>query len=258
MAEAITAEAAQANLERKREQATVVTPPISPSDTKAVLDDVLGRVMSKKETESAAQEDTDELRRAAEDQRRRDKPESTLDAIGIGRRHIACSFDTYQGKEKVVEACRNLVLNPVDMVLTGAPGTGKTHLAVSVLRELVRESKVKDRSDARFVPVPELLAEIRACYRDGGPDERDIMDKYSRLPYLVLDDLGAEKTTEWSITTLYLIIDRRYRGMLPTIVTTNLSLGQIADVLSDRISSRLAAGKVITLKGEDYRTRRTA
>lgn len=254
----ITVEQAQANLERKREQVKADTPPISLSDMKTDLDDLLGRVMSKNDAAYVPRGDSDEQRRAAEDQRRRDKPESTLDTIGVGRRHIHCSFDTYQGKEKVVEACRNEVMDPVDMVLTGAPGTGKTHLAVSVLRELVRESKVKDRSDARFVPVPELLAEIRACYRDGGPDERDIMDKYSRLPYLVLDDLGAEKTTEWSITTLYLIIDRRYRGVLPTVVTTNLSLEQIADNLSERISSRLASGRIITLKGEDYRARRTA
>lgn len=182
--------------------------------------------------------------------------EALLRGIGVGKRHEACSFDTYQGKEKTVSACKSFLENPADMVLTGAPGTGKTHLAVAILRELAVEKRITNETDACFIPVPELLAEIRASYRDGGPDERDIIGRYSRLPFLVLDDLGAEKTTEWSITTLYLIVDRRYRNMRPTIITTNLSLEQIATALSERISSRLASGKVLLLTGADYRMKR--
>lgn len=258
---AITAEQAQANLERKREQVGVKvdTPLTSANDPNEEMAGILSRIMAKppepgKPDQDAVQE---ECRKRAADERR-NNPESVLSSIGIGRRHIHCSFDTYQGKAKVVDVCRAFLENPADMVLTGAPGTGKTHLAAAILRELVRESKIRGKETARFVPVPELLAEIRASYRDDGPDERDILDKYSQLPYLVLDDLGAEKSTEWSITTLYLIIDRRYRDMRPTVVTTNLTLDQIAKTLSERISSRLASGKVIEIKGEDYRMKRGA
>lgn len=183
-------------------------------------------------------------------------PEPILRSIGVGRRYVTCSFDSYEGKPQIVAACRSCAAHPFDLVLTGDTGTGKTHLAVGVLRELVTNGHIHDADDARFVPVPELLADIRACYRPGGPDERDIMDRYSRLKYLVLDDLGAEKTSEWSISTLYLIIDRRYRDMRPTIVTTNLSVKEIPVVLGQRISSRLTGGKIIEIKAGDYRARR--
>ena len=256
---AVTAEQAQANLEHKREQAGVKpsTPSISANNNiKEEMSTVLERVLTSPPAPADIPDDPARERRMRARQERRENPEPVLAEIGVGRRHIHCSFETYQGKEKIISACKAFVETPVDMVLTGAPGTGKTHLAVAILRELVRESKIRRDTHARFVPVPELLAEIRASYRDNGPDERDIMNRYSGLPYLVLDDLGAEKTTEWSITTLYLIIDRRYRDERPTIVTTNLTLDQIAVTLSERISSRLASGKVITLQGPDYRVKR--
>lgn len=257
---AITAEQAQANLERKREQVGVKvdTPLTSANNMADEMTTILNRVLTIPADPVTPETDPEELRKEKIRQERRDKPEPVLTEIGVGRRHVHCSFDTYQGKAKVVDVCRAFLENPADMVLTGAPGTGKTHLAAAILRELVRESKIRGKETARFVPVPELLAEIRASYRDDGPDERDILDKYSQLPYLVLDDLGAEKSTEWSITTLYLIIDRRYRDMRPTVVTTNLTLDQIAKTLSERISSRLASGKVIEIKGEDYRMKRGA
>jgi len=258
MAQAITAEQAQANLERKREQAGVKvdTPSMSANNMADEMTIILNRVFPIPADPVTPETDPEELRKEKIRQEHRDKPEPVLTEIGVGRRHVHCSFDTYQGKENVVSACTKFLVDPVDIVLTGSPGTGKTHLAVAILRELVRESKIRRDAHARFVPVPELLAEIRASYRDDGPDERDIMDRYSQLPYLVLDDLGAEKTTEWSITTLYLIIDRRYRDMRPTVVTTNLTLDQIAGTLSERISSRLASGKIITIKAPDYRMKR--
>ena len=253
MAQAITAEQAQANLERKRQTLNGDTPSMLVTDIKAEINDIAERAMKFQVEEPVKTELSPKEKFYLE---KYPTSEAMLRGIGVGKRHEACSFDSYQGKEKTVNACKEFIENPADIVLTGVPGTGKTHLAVAILRELVEGKKIKNEMDARFIPVPELLAEIRASYRDGGPDEREIIDNYSRLPFLVLDDLGAEKTTEWSITTLYLIIDRRYRNMRPTIITTNLSLEQIAKALSERISSRLASGKVLLLTGQDYRMKR--
>jgi DNA replication protein DnaC len=226
---------------------------MSPTNIKAEINDIAERVMRLQVEEPVKTELSPKEKYYLD---KYPTPEALLRGIGVGKRHEACSFETYQGKEKTVTACKEFIDNPADIVLTGVPGTGKTHLAVAILRELAVGKKIKSETDACFIPVPELLAEIRASYRDGDPDERDIIDRYSRLPFLVLDDLGAEKTTEWSITTLYLIIDRRYRNMRPTIITTNLSLEQIAVALSERISSRLASGKVLLLTGQDYRMKR--
>ena len=108
-----------------------------------------------------------------------------------------------------------------------------------------------------FVTVPELLFEIRQTFKDDSfESEKSIVDKYSGVSLLVLDDLGAEKTTEWAESTLYLIIDRRNRDEKWTIVTSNLTLPEIEQTLGARIASRLSDMKVVNIKLPDYRKKR--
>lgn len=193
-------------------------------------------------------------------------PELILRKIGIGKRHLPCSFDNYQGGDKVKSICMDTVKNPCDITLSGPAGTGKTHLAVAIIRELVRNQTIEQRelilddnleSNALFITVPDLLLQIRQVFNErSDKTEEDIVRRYARVDYLLLDDLGAEKTTEWSITTLYTIIDQRYRQERPTIVTTNLSIEQIGSQISERIASRLSSGKVIKINAPDYRKKR--
>ena len=82
------------------------------------------------------------------------------------------------------------------------------------------------------------------------PSSKDIR----RKKCLILDDMGAEKTSEWSIQTLYSIIDRRYRDEKQTLITSNLTLDEIAEKVGDRIASRIAGMcKVVEIKGKDRR-----
>jgi DNA replication protein DnaC len=72
---------------------------------------------------------------------------------------------------------------------------------------------------------------------------------------LVIDDLGAEKGTEWVVEQLYRIVDYRYRMCLPLVVTTNLSGREIRDRFGDRILSRLVeACTAVKLTGDDKRS----
>jgi DNA replication protein DnaC len=143
----------------------------------------------------------------------------------------------------------------------GPRGTGKTHYACACIWEI---AKTKDPNDiftkppAIFLPVPELMLQFKQSYNQGASEtESDVLERYSRIETLVLDDLGAERVSEWSIQMLYLLIDRRYRGVKRTIVTTNLALGEIATKLDDRISSRLAEMCVqVKFEGQDLRLRR--
>jgi DNA replication protein DnaC len=285
----ITAEQAQANLERKRKELGIN--PSTPSTSKRpseIIERTIGSIVpgecwrhkkpepcedcerEEKEVQEQSERKKQEREQAVVAQReaeikdRQDNPEKYLSQIGAGRRHLSCSFENYQGGEKIKAVCKEFLHTPFDLVLSGGAGSGKTHLAVAVLRELVRLCKILDGTDGWckhdrkgcFVSVPELLAKIRATYSDPNGDEERLIDTYASVKYLVLDDLGAEKSTEWSISTLYLIIDRRYREMLPTIVTTNLTVDEIGQGLSRRIASRLASGKVITIKAPDYRMKR--
>lgn len=136
------------------------------------------------------------------------------------------------------------------LFLWGDFGSGKTYVAICILRRLLLAG-----NDVKFCSVPELLLEIKNTFgADSQWSEKDIIDKYSNYPYLLLDDMGAEKCSPWSLQVLYLIIDRRDRFMRPTIITSNLSLDEIKNKLSDRISSRICGMcEIIKLNEKDLR-----
>ncbi len=151
--------------------------------------------------------------------------------------------------------------------IRGNVGVGKSHMAVAIMREYLREIKPEYDEQRKeylyhpeqtlpvFVEVPELLLRIRDTYNDASKEsEKDIVDYYSSTPFLVLDDLGTEKASEFSTLMLYLIINRRCTSGKTTIITSNLSLEQIKDRLSDRISSRVKGMcKEINVVGNDKR-----
>ena len=149
------------------------------------------------------------------------------------------------------------------LYIWGDRGTGKTHLAVALMREALKNINVivrngdyviNRRNVPCFISIPELLLEIRNSYSDGKSSEKLIIDKYTDNDFLVLDDLGAEKTSEWTMQILYIIVDRRYREEKKTIFTSNLSIEEISEKLDDRIASRIAGMCVsVPMHGADKR-----
>jgi DNA replication protein DnaC len=70
--------------------------------------------------------------------------------------------------------------------------------------------------------------------------DREVLERYGKVGLLVLDDFGTQNTSDWAFTMLYMLINRRYDDMSPTIITSNYSLEELADKLEDdRITSRL-------------------
>ena len=171
--------------------------------------------------------------------------EEILERRGVPRRYLQAMVDDF-GKIKI---------GNTGLFLSGSRGTGKTHLACAIIRkEILENTSDNEYAMPMFVSIPDLLLEIRHSFKSDGISEKEIIDKYSIVSLLVLDDLGIEKTSEWSIQTLYTIIDKRYRDIKRTIVTSNLTLKEIAQRLDDRISSRLAGMcDIVTLKGLDKR-----
>ena len=199
----------------------------------------------------------------------------------IPKKFLDRSLDNFKGSEPVKKLCLEyangfikkttclrgrplmddgLVGYPGSVLFTGKPGCGKTHLAIAIVRELKKRMPVQ----VLFTTAPELLLEIRATFRpsagkydDHGiceaDTENDILDKYSQCELLILDDLGAEKVSDFTIQSLYLVIDRRNRDLRPTIVTTNLSLEEIETEIDARMASRLADMKIVKLTMPDYR-----
>lgn len=158
----------------------------------------------------------------------------------------------------------NQILNHKGGFLTicGGTGIGKTHLAISYgMTTMVAESR-----QVIYYQVDDLLDALRKGYVKEDYDNRGwgdnahavnnsfdgIMRKVTNCDILILDDFGTQKNTDWSLSKLDAIIDTRYINELTTVITTNLSMKAIKEI-SERISSRLSSGNVVTLVGNDYR-----
>ncbi len=212
-----------------------------------------------------ANEDKDEKERErtafeAARQRLAERIDFYLRKRGVPRRFLHARISDFpQSWEKLKDSMEGAFL-------TGSRGVGKTHLAAALMREAMLAAKPVKYLDAyridlhklpRFVSVPELLLEIRDTYNGNGVSEKEVIDKYSWVDVLVLDDLGVEKPSKWVLQTLYIIIDRRYREDLRTIMTSKLGIEEVEDKLDDRIASRIAGMcKVRILQGRDRRVRK--
>jgi DNA replication protein DnaC len=129
------------------------------------------------------------------------------------------------------------------LLFRGAHGVGKTHLAVALLKSVIREKGAR----GYFFKSAELLKLVRDTYNASVDEtEMEVLRPVLEADLLVLDDVGVEKTSEWVQETLGLVIDSRYSQRRPTIVTTNLTdsakpddFGSILYKLGPRTRSRL-------------------
>ena len=134
-------------------------------------------------------------------------------------------------------------------------GTGKTHLAMAILRDTWGELHGK-----AFL-VAELLADIRRSYDpESGVVPEDVLAEAVNAPLLVLDDFGAENPTTWARETLFRLIFQRAAEHTRklTIITSNYSLGQLEGRLKEgRVPSRIAGMcDVVEMTGADRRLQR--
>ena len=104
------------------------------------------------------------------------------------------------------------------LLFTGDNGVGKTHLAVSVLRELAEQKGVV----GQFWDFHELIREIKSSYDpETKTTELQVLEPVVDADVLLLDDLGAWKMTDWMNDTLFYILNSRYMAKRPTVITTN-------------------------------------
>jgi DNA replication protein DnaC len=152
------------------------------------------------------------------------------------------------------------------LLLTGDNGVGKTHLAVSVLRELM----TRKGAHGQFWDFHELIREIRNSYNpETKTSELMVLEPVVEADVLLLDDLGAWKMTDWMNDTLFYILNSRYLAKRATVITTNYQDADKEKVLAadfmtrkeflvERIGQRLRSRLmemcvVIPLSGPDRR-----
>jgi DNA replication protein DnaC len=105
------------------------------------------------------------------------------------------------------------------LLFHGPYGVGKTHLAVGVLKAIIRKCRAK----GYFFETPDLLRQIRHTYNSAVEEtEMGVLRPVLDAELLVLDDLGTEKTSEWVQETLGLVVNTRYNARRATVLTSNL------------------------------------
>jgi len=145
------------------------------------------------------------------------------------------------------------------LLFQGPCGVGKTHLAVSVLQEIV----VRKSMPALFVDLNDLYREIRASYGRTAAEETeyDILSPLVDAPLLLIDELGCV-ASPWAQDTLHYLVSQRYNEQRPTLLTTNyLDVPPSGETsLEDRIGTRTRSRlsemcRTVSMDGPDHRRR---
>ena len=122
----------------------------------------------------------------------------------------------------------------------GGCGTGKTYLA-----SLIAQGYLHAGLTVRFFDMPGLLTDIKDTF-DTKRSTGQLLDEICDCALLVVDDMGAEKVTEWSVEQLYLIVNQRYNRGLPMVATSNFDLNTLEKRLGDDITARRITSRLST------------
>lgn len=222
-----------------------------------------GKYMVKEGCTTCAEEDN--AREAEkEKQERRDIFEKRLLAdkkqAGLNKRHIECRFENY----KTDTADKNTALiksksyleailsgSGSCLVMAGKVGTGKTHLAASMVNVMIEKGK-----GCKLVKMSELIRSIKSTWaRNSEKSESDLIEYYSSVPLLIIDEIGIQFGSDTEKLLLSEVIDNRYQDVLPTVLISNLDTDGIKGCIGERSYDRLRqdGGKMIAFDWESER-----
>lgn len=176
-----------------------------------------------------------------------------LNSAGIPEPYLKKTFDQFEpaGNESVFNTVKSWAENPSGWIfLHGAVGTGKTHLSCAAIQVAIMKG-----SKGYFASLPDVLWESQPS--NNGANE--LVKRLMEIPLLGLDDLGAHRDTTFAIEVIFRILNRRYMAALPTIITSNWTLKDMANIgidwkrIADRIVEMTRPNRILKLKGESRR-----
>lgn len=170
---------------------------------------------------------------------------------GLKKRFLSRTFDSFEVNlqnraafetaKAYVEQFDRYAANGKGIYFEGTCGTGKTHLAAAIALGVLQKGV-----PVVFKTSIDMLADIKRTYGNTLVSESEVLSIYRTADLLIIDDLGKEQCTEWSVPVLYSIINERYENMLPTIITTNYNEDGLIKRLTPNGGDRATAEAIIS------------
>ena len=192
-----------------------------------------------------------------------DRHRLRLSAMGISPRFMKATLGGYrvgnpmQGKalafcETFVSEFAKVRETGRSAMFIGKPGTGKTHLAVGILRALADDRNFK----GRIISAMAMFRRVKETWsRDAIEKETDAIFSFIEPHLLVIDEVGVQFGSAAEANLFYEIVNERYVRMLPTILISNLSPDEVKNAVGDRVYDRLRdnGGRIIPFGWESAR-----
>jgi len=185
-----------------------------------------------------------------------------LEQAHIPKRFIDVTIDNYITKEpyqvEVKKRCRayleqsdQVLRNGFSLILCGDCGTGKTHLAIALLRAII----TSHICTGLYATTPGMIQDIRSSYSDRSFSTQTLQQKYTTVQLLILDEIGVQSKTYAEKKLLFEIIDSRYCELLPTIFVSNLTFKEMTQCLDERLIDRIRTpgSQLIPFNGKSWR-----
>jgi DNA replication protein DnaC len=191
---------------------------------------------------------------------------ATIASSGIGELIDKQTFENfdlnwYKGEDAVLENMsanlaaaqsyvKNFAKKRSNLLLIGKTGTGKTHISTAIAREIISQG-----FDVVYDSAQNIVADFEADKFRSGYGTESRSEKYLECDLLIIDDLGTEFSSQFTVSCLCNLINTRANRAMATIISTNLSAEELARKYEDRIYSRLVGvgTRVLVFEGRDRR-----
>jgi DNA replication protein DnaC len=190
------------------------------------------------------------------------KLEESMRRSSLPERFVGQTFETYVAETPEQTKALGIVRSFAEdfdrharagstLILSGKPGTGKSHLACAAIQAIA------PKRFGMYVTTMGLIRMVRETWRKGSErTEADVLDDLARVDLLVIDEVGVQYGTEGEKVILFEILDQRYSYRKPSILLTNLGAPDFKLFIGDRIHDRLReTGRFVPFEWESYRAK---
>ena len=188
-----------------------------------------------------------------------DSLQQAWQGCGIGPRHIKLVANKHKGWGKALADTISCVDKGGIVALLGPRGTGKTQLAIHAMR-YAAEKNIKDLCGSykqlypKCMTATEFFMEVKRTYDNSRTSEHKLVNDLARSMLMVIDEIQDRRCSEWEDALLTLLVDMRYRAIMPTILIANQSAQDFAANVGDSIADRMNQdGGIIEMDWESFR-----